>query len=197
MVLPCVPCLAAVPAVGSSIATFFGLSATAIAVKRSLNKKNKNKNKKNKKNKNKNKKNKTRNKRGGGFKREEQKMYKEQDNCRKKCNKTHKIKRHRNISYNDFVKSMTVEEKQELKETQNKLGKCNKGCSKRNNRMMKTHKKKYSKENKGNNDSGKCCRCKYVKRNNKLFQIRGNYNHCAYDGINCCKDKKTIVKPKK
>jgi len=126
MVLPCVPCLAALPSVGSSIATFFGLGVSAVAIKRSLKKKKKKKNKK-----------------GGGFKREEQKMYKEQGNCWKKCKKTHKIKRHRNISSNDFIKSLTVKEKQELKETQKKLGKCNKGCSKRSNKMMKTHKKKY------------------------------------------------------
>ena len=59
MVLPCIPCLAAAPALGSSIATVLGVGATAVVVKRSLKKKKKNKKKKKKKN------NKTKNKKGG------------------------------------------------------------------------------------------------------------------------------------
>ena len=39
----------------------------------------------------------------------------------------------------------------------------------------------------------KCCRCAYIKKNGKLFKIRGQWPHCSYDMDNCCKDKKTII----
>ena len=73
--------------------------------------------------------------------------------------------------------------------------KCRKLCSKSQQKKLKTHKKKFSKEyrviNKENQKN--CCRCKYIKQNNKYFKVRGSYGHCAYDMTNCCKDKKTIL----
>jgi len=73
-----------------------------------------------------------------------------------------------------------------------KKNKCRKLCSKSQQKKLKTHKKKFSKEyrviNKENQKN--CCRCKYIKQNNKYFKVRGSYGHCAYDMTNCCKDKK-------
>ena len=79
-----------------------------------------------------------------------------------------------------------------------KQNKCRKLCRKSQQKKLKTHKKNFSKEyrviNKENQKN--CCRCKYIKQNNKYFKVRGSYGHCAYDMTNCCKDKKTIIKPK-
>ena len=43
----------------------------------------------------------------------------------------------------------------------------------------------------------RCCKCHYIKRNGVLRKVRGPYSSCSYEGVNCCKDKKTIVKKKK
>ena len=43
----------------------------------------------------------------------------------------------------------------------------------------------------------RCCKCHYIKRNGALRKVRGPYSSCSYEGVNCCKDKKTIVKKKK
>ena len=43
----------------------------------------------------------------------------------------------------------------------------------------------------------KCCRCHYVKTGKTLRRVKGPYSHCSYDSMDCCKDKKTIVKSKK
>ena len=46
----------------------------------------------------------------------------------------------------------------------------------------------------------KCCKCHYVRTNDKrgkLRRVKGPWGHCSYDMSNCCKDNKTIVKPKK
>ena len=54
-----------------------------------------------------------------------------------------------------------------------------------------TRRKRVKVEIKGN--SKNCCRCAYIKKNGKLFKIRGQWPHCSYDMDNCCKDKKSIV----
>jgi len=54
-----------------------------------------------------------------------------------------------------------------------------------------TRRKRVKVEIKDN--SKNCCRCSYIKKNGKLFKIRGQWPHCSYDTDNCCKDKKSIV----
>ena len=42
----------------------------------------------------------------------------------------------------------------------------------------------------------KCCKCHYIKSKGKFYKVKGPWSSCSYDSDNCCKDKKTIVKPK-
>ena len=226
MVLPivaaaCVPCMAAATTFSSSAAAATGvLGVTGVAVAKTFKKGSKKgpkkcKDKKKKSDKKKTKKKKTKKKKpinggGNGLKKEEKKIFKELHSCNQKCSKTMNTKykkpliRSFHISNIDkeLVKNPIIEMNTKEKIIWNKhrvkKNRCRKLCSKSQQKKLKTHKKKFSKEyreiNKENQKN--CCRCKYIKENNKYFKVRGSYGHCAYDMTNCCKDKKTIIKPK-
>jgi len=222
MVLPivaaatCVPCMAAATTFSSSAAAAATgvLGVTGVAVVRKTFKKGskkgpkkcKDKKKKSDKKKDKKKTKKKKPIKGGGnsFKKEEKKIFKELHSCNQKCSKTMNTKykkpliRSFHISNIDkeLVKNPIIEMNTKEKIIWNKhrvkKNKCRKLCSKSQQKKLKTHKKKFSKEyrviNKENQKN--CCRCKYIKQNNKYFKVRGSYGHCAYDMTNCCKDKK-------
>ena len=218
----CVPCIAAGTTFSSSAAAATGaLGLTGAAVVKTFKKRSKKclkkcKDKKKKKSDNKkDKKKKTKKKKpikGGGnsLKKEEKKIFKELHLCNQKCSKKmntdnkkprtrtfrfkHPNKRFNKDWQNPIIEMNTKEKIIRAKKWKERT-KCRKLCSKSQQKKLKTHKKKFSKEyrviNKENQK--KCCRCKYIKQNNKYFKVRGSYGHCAYDMTNCCKDKKTIL----
>ena len=222
MVLPivaaaCVPCMAAATTFSSSAAAAATgvLGVTGVAVAKTFKKGSKKgpkkcKDKKKKSDKKKTKKKKSMNGGGNSLKKEEKKIFKELHSCNQKCSKTMNTKykkpliRSFHISNIDkeLVKNPIIEMNTKEKIIWNKhrvkKNRCRKLCSKSQQKKLKTHKKKFSKEYKVINKENQknCCRCKYIKQNNKYFKVRGSYGHCAYDMTNCCKDKKTIIKPK-
>ena len=186
----CAPCaIVAAPSIGASIATFFGIGATAVATKRVINKKEKKTKKKKKSQK------------GGTIKKDERKIHKDNRKCQSKCYKERstKFKIPFGTSYNDWFNTLSSEEKKIYKELQRKAKKCSKTCKDTEKQQMRKHKLKYSKEYKVINKTLKenCCKCHYVKKGNRLRKVRGPWTHCSYDSMDCCKDKKTIVKSKK
>ena len=187
----CIPCAIAAPSIGTSIATFFGIGATAVAAKRVINKKEKKTKKKRKK----------KSQKGGSINKDERKIHKDFWDCFSDCYKERdtEFKRPFGISAYEWKKSLSPEEKKKYKELQRKANKCSKTCKDTEKRKMRKHKLKYSKEYKVINKALKenCCKCHYVKKGNSLKKVRGSYSHCSYDMDNCCKDKKTIVKSKK
>ncbi len=187
----CIPCAIAAPSIGTSIATFFGIGATAVAAKRVINKKEKKTKKKRKK----------KSQKGGTIKKDERKIHNDNRKCQSKCYKERstKFKIPFGTSYNDWFKTLSSEEKKKYKELQRKSNKCSKTCKDTEKRKMRKHKLKYSKEYKVINKALKenCCKCHYVKTGKTLRRVKGPYSHCSYDMDNCCKDKKTIVKSKK
>ena len=187
----CIPCAIAAPSIGTSIATFFGLGATAVAAKRVINKKEKKTKKKKRK----------KISQKGGSNKDERKIHTDFWDCFSDCYKERdtEFKKPFGISVYEWEKSLSPEDKKKYKELQRKANKCSKTCKDTEKKQMRKHKLKYSKEYKVINKALKenCCKCHYVKKGNRLKKVRGPYSHCSYDMDNCCKDKKTIVKSKK
>ena len=218
MVVPCIPCAAAaIPTISTSLATVFGVGATAVAAKKLLKTKKRKKSKKSikskeskkkdkKKKKNKDKKgkdkktSKKKNMKGGRFTKSG-KIHKEFWKCFTDCYKERdtEFKKPFGISAYEWKKSLSPKEKKKYKYLQIKAKKCSENCKDIEDRKMKEHKLKYSKEYKVINKALKqnCCKCHYVKSGKTLRKVKGPYSHCSYDMENCCKDKKTIVKSKK
>jgi hypothetical protein len=126
MVVPCIPCAAAaVPVISTSIATVFGVGATAVAAKKLMKTKKKKKSKKNiKKDKNKDKKKKHKNK-------DKKKKHKHKD--KKKKDKTIK----KSMKGGDVI--FTKEMKNDMRKIFDKNSKCRNKCS---NDIMKIKLKK-------------------------------------------------------
>jgi hypothetical protein len=198
----CAPCVA--PIVAPTMATFFGVGATAVAARRTIDiktkKKKDKKEKKGKKDKKDKKKSKRKSMKGGRFTKSG-KIHKEFWNCYTNCYKERdrQFKKPFGISAYEWKKSLSPKEKKKYKDLQRKAKKCSEKCKDIEDRKMKEHKLKYSKEYKVINKALKenCCRCRYVKSGSSLRKVKGPYSHCSYDMENCCKDKKTIVKSKK
>jgi hypothetical protein len=205
MVVPCIPCAAAaVPTISTSLATVFGVGATAVAAKKLLKTKKKRKSKKNKnKSREKDKRySKKKSMKGGNSKRKDKsKIHKEFLNCSNNCYKERdrQFKIPKRMPYHEWYQSLSVEDRKKYNELEREAKKCSENCKKIEKQKMKEHNLKYSKSYKFINKALKddCCRCVYVKSGSNLRKVRGNWGHCSYDMENCCKDKKTIVKSKK
>ena len=187
MVLPCLPCIAAAPALGSLVLpTAAGVSAAYYIKKSRKKKKTKEKDKKKK-----DKKKKKTLMKGGGdnFKKDIKSLKKENRNCHSKCYKNMKFKIRSGVTLNEWYKKLSPLEKKQYNKEKVKTPKCYKKCSRVEKEKLKTHKKKFSKEyrilNKENQKN--CCRCKYIKKKGKYFIVKGPYSHCSYDMTNCCK----------
>lgn len=201
MVVPCIPCAAAVvPTISTSLATVFGVGATAVAAKKLLKTKKKQKDKKKKDKKSKKNKKDKKSMKGGGFTKSG-KIHKEFWNCYTNCYKERdrQFKIPKRMPYHEWYQSLSVKERKKYNELQREAKKCSENCKKIEKQKMKEHKLKYSKPYKVINKALKqnCCRCHYVKTGKTLRKVKGPYSHCSYDMENCCKDKKTIVKSKK
>jgi hypothetical protein len=211
MVAPCIPCLAAM---SNPVTAPIVLPAAAAATgyymyKRSKKKKNSKKKKKSKKIPNKKKS--VTNQSGGSLKKDMRQITDEYWSCNRKCSNDIlkvKLKRRRFTrskqsgekpkKFNRF-EGLSPEQKKQWNKEWSKRKKCVKNCGKIKTGKIKKHKKQYSKEYRAINkeNANNCCRCAYIKKNGKLFKIRGDWNHCSYNMDNCCKDKKTIVKKSK
>ena len=198
MVAPalCIPCMTGLAAAtGPAAPVVLGASAIGAAgyysLKKSKKKKKSYKKKKKKIKTNKKKKNKTK-QRGAGvsLKKNMKNINNKYSKCRKKCPEL-------TTSVNN-LNELSSKEKKEWNKKRVTRNRCWSECEKIKQNDIKLHKKNYSKEYRVINKDNKknCCRCHYVKSGSSLRKVRGNWGHCSYDMQNCCKDKKTIIKPK-
>ena len=165
-------------------------------------------------------------KNGGGLESEERKLSREYRRCTKKTGPSvfikhnfNSIKRSKFMDYKNDNRSKIMDYKdilklrskilRDFKKTHKKeflnyrkrskkiTKECKKHYSKKKGKLKKKFKKEIKERNKIN--SKKCCKCQYVKYGKTLRRVRGAWGHCRYDTntVNCCKDKKTIIKIKK
>jgi hypothetical protein len=204
MVVPAAVCLPCVTGAASLIGTGVPAVLSGAAVGAgyySLKKSNKKtKPKKTKPKKTKPKKTKPKKLKGGGIslKKNMKNINNKYTKCTEKCHKKKYIKKPSNVSLYEWKKTLSPEEKKQWNKQVLEKNKCWSKCYKIKKNDIRLHKKKYSKEYKKINENykNKCCKCHYIKTKKTLRKVRGPYSHCSYDSDNCCKDKKTIIKPK-
>ena len=137
-------------------------------------------------------------KKGGGiyfFTSEEHQLWKEYNKCMDKVKPNRNPWQKYNFKLGDDSRAFKKKYKKELDAHNELWKKTDKKCSKIKREKQNTLNKKYKKDIKKRSE--KCCKCVYVKSGKTLRKVKGKWGHCSYDMMNCCKDKKTIITPKK